>query len=76
MKETILVTRPVLAVKLYGAGKEVSTVTNPYRADLKAWVVALDAETCSIISSYYAEIGKPVPKAVARFMEGGDGHAL
>lgn len=71
MEKTYLITRPLLAVKLYGAGKQITTVTNPYRDDLKAWTVPLDDEVCSVVAEFYRSIGKPVPKAVVSYREGG-----
>ena len=63
MKE-FLVTRAQLAAILIDAGGQFRVTKNPTRPEFVAWLFEMTPKLREIAVAYYAEIGKPAPRAL------------
>ena len=71
MKKYYLCTRPRLAAALEKKGVPIQRTVNPFATDKAhraAWDVELTRDAALIISHYFQDNGKPVPKSVVAFI--------
>ena len=74
-KKKWICTRSRLAGALMDAGIECESIRNPWRPEMTAWRLSITPKAVSIITAYYNEIGKPVPRSVLDYSAGCGGTA-
>ncbi len=59
-------TRPQLAEKLIKRGFKPKCTINPWSPDRAAWKFDITPELATLVKSFYAGIGKPLPGSTVR----------
>lgn len=68
-QNTTTTARPRLANALQNAGYELKPTRSVWNPAQLVWEFKLDKQSADIVSSFYADIGKPVPAAVRKFLQ-------
>ena len=62
--KTYLCTRASLASILLDSGEEGHVVANPFNTSLMAWQFKITPTLVQTVSSFYQDIGKPIPSSL------------
>lgn len=60
-------TRPTIATSLRDAGVSIEQCENIYDPCRIAWRAEITPLLCKVVSDYYLEIGKPIPKPITAY---------
>lgn len=66
---TTTTARPRLATQLQNAGYELKPTRSVWNPAQLVWEFRLDKTSADIVSRFYADIGKPAPAAVQKFLQ-------